>query len=95
MTESGLGNYKHVVKQHGRKSTGNTRFDGDMKSTILHHTMELGQDPGWKSITTDAQVKILKPNKGHKTKGDSSNTQEIIGTKELVFWKQASPHTKP
>ena len=65
-----------------------------MRSTILHHTMELGKDPGWKSITTNAQIKIPQPNKVDKIKGDSSRTQKTMGNKDLVFWIQASPYRK-
>ena len=38
----------------------NAKFDGDMRITTLHHTMDFKIDPGWNHITTDAQVLLLQ-----------------------------------
>ena len=57
--------------------------------------MKLKKDPGWKLVTAGAQVELIQHNKEHKIIGDSRNTQEATGTKDLVFWTQASPPKKP
>ena len=68
---------------------GNTRFDGDPRSTIIHHTIELGQNQGSESITNNAQSEVGLPKNGHKTKGNGRNNQESVGSKDLFFFTQA------
>ena len=64
------------------------RFDGDMRSTILHYTMKFDKDTGWKPVTTGVHVLLLQHNKRHEIMVDSQDTQEANGHKQIVMSKQ-------